>query len=283
MSILTVSFDGVACTPMRPEDPTKNFGSADVPSGTNAVIAAAASHIARNHGKSCAPAGLDADAQDSKLVTLKAALSAVDTYSSANEEAKFIMDRSEVLNPTLAEKESRIDTIRGFSDEEAQQYMDNNNHPQEGEESGNMTLDEAKNALRRENGRVDSDGEILADPDTSAAKTLILDERKADVANVQLAKIVQDNLQVSLDPEIISSGVCTINSDLVTVTAGSGTFSMVQTGDLLKCDGYLVPVSSVNTNSELVLEKAAKEITASKNYSILRDDFMAQFEYTTTE
>jgi len=286
MSKLSVTFDGVACTPMRLEDPTKNFGSADVPSGTNAVITAAADHIARNHGKACTPALLDADAQVSKLTTLKSALSAVDTYSSANEEAKFVMDRSEVLNPTLSEKESRIDTIRGFSDEKAQQYMDHNNHPQEGEESKAMTLDEAKDALRRENGRVDTeDNSILADPTASEVTTLIINERKADIAQLQLDKILNDKLQVSLSPEIVTSGNATINSNLTTLTDSSATFTAdsLLTTDIVKIGGYLCKVDSVTDDNNLELATPAKEISPAESYKILRDEFMSQFEFTTTE
>ncbi len=287
MGILTVSYDGVSCTPMRPEDPDKNYGSADVPSGTNAVITAAADHIARNYDKSCAPARLDMDAQESKLTTLKGNLSAVESYTDPDEESKFVLDRSEVLNPTADEVQARIDSVRGFTDDQAQQACDEYNHPQEGEEAPDpqRTLDEQKDLLRKKNGRIDEEGNILSDPTEMEASDVIVEERKTNLAEDQLDKIMKDNLEVPLSPEEVSSGTCTIASDGVTITDSSGSFVAdgVQEDDLVKVAGYVVKVSSVTSETELVAKKVAKEITEAASYSILRDSFMSQFEFSTVE
>ena len=143
MSLLQVKFDGTTVCALRPEHSTKTFGSADVPKGTESVIYKAAKLLVHSQNKSLT-VGLPSFSSDdlaSKVTTKKAALTAVAPgeviYDSTNDmtgtistydETLDILDQTKVLKPTTAEIQAKIDSVRGFTDEEAELYTNNENY-----------------------------------------------------------------------------------------------------------------------------------------------------------
>jgi hypothetical protein len=274
MSILSVTFDGVAVTPMRPVS-YKNYGSADCPSGTVSVITKAA-QILRSMGKAVTVPQLDQSGLDALISSFKAGLSAVDTYSAADEEIKYPTDRTQILNPTATEKTAKIDEVRGFTEEQATAYA-----AREG-----ITLDQAKDALRRRNGRVNlQTGAILADPTVGEAAALLVDERKTAVVDRMLDVVSYEDLRVALNPTVLKSSTCTIDSDGVTLTDPAGGFvaAGVVAGDIVKVAGYLCKVASRDSATQLTLETVAKELVSATAYKIWRDAFIGQFTFSTQE
>lgn len=143
MSLLHVTFDGETICAMRPEDPTKTFSSSDVPSGTASVIYKAAKISSKSHGKTLTTGlpTLTSAELATKISDRVDALTAVTPgeviYDGTNDTMCTIstydadldaLDQTKVLKPTAAEIQTKIDETRGFTETEAQNYADQENH-----------------------------------------------------------------------------------------------------------------------------------------------------------
>lgn len=188
MNLLQVSFGGTSITPMRSEYPTKSFSSADVPLGTDSVYVKAAQILQHTHGKVLTE-GIPQFTQaeiDTKVSTKEAALSAVDTLASPN---AAILDQTEVLNPTATEKQAKVDTARGFTEEKATDAMEKWN---EANSENTRTLDQQKAEMRRK----DAEGVEIDDLTTGEASTALVDASKQAMAELQASLIIDQCLEV---------------------------------------------------------------------------------------
>jgi len=286
MGQTTVIFDGVSVAPFRPESPDRDYSDTDVPVGTAALICKAA-QILRNMGKAVSAPDMDAATKAAKLVTFKAALSAVDTYTDPTEESKFITERTQVLNATADEKTAKIDLVRGFTDAQAESYMNvyNVERSKETPPGTPITLDQAKDALRRKAGRVTQAGVIIADPTAGEANTLLVDERKTAVATVRLDKTMYDELETALDLAAVCNNTCVIDATGLILTSAGSNFvtSGVAAGDLVTVAGLLAKVATRDSATQLTLANPTKEITVAAAFKVRRSAFAAQFSFSTHE
>ena len=97
--MLTIVYDNLSVTPMRPEK-NKTFSSEDVPHGTNSVYIKAASILSRSHGKNISIPQFSKTEKDAMIAARKLSISAVSELSNPKVSD---LEQVEILNPTSEE------------------------------------------------------------------------------------------------------------------------------------------------------------------------------------
>ena len=139
-----------------------------------------------------------------------------------------------------------------------------------------MTLDEAKDALRKKS----STGSIIADLTNSEAEAVIINERKEELATLQVNKIVSECLEVPSISTTLETGSCTTSTSTLTNASADFVTAGVAENDLVKIAGGLYKVDSVTSATVLEMKTYPSDKTVATSYEILNSSFISQFEYT---
>lgn len=142
MSLLQTTFDNETICVMRPENPTKTFSSGDVSEGTESVVYKAAKLLSnRDKVLSIKLPIFTSTEISTKITSKKNNLTAVTPgeiiYDSTNDLIGTIstydittplLDQTKILKPTSDEILAKIDSVRGFTDDQATVYAKNENY-----------------------------------------------------------------------------------------------------------------------------------------------------------
>lgn len=140
-----------------------------------------------------------------------------------------------------------------------------------------MTVDEAKDALRKKDPETD---EVITDLTEEEAENLLIDEFKTNLANAQVKYLINECCIVPTLSTEVYSGTCVTSGAILTDSNASFVTDNVAINNLVKIGGSLYKIDSVTNETTLELKKTPFEnIEEETDFKVLDSEFMAQFDY----